>query len=410
MLHDAAKLLGRCLHYRRSRVGQTSYDLRTNASEQSKSATKTNDDLNSIEMVNALTNAAKVGGVLPNAHHILHRIISDAVIHKHGKTQHQNRTSSSFKETKEDIIVAKYFDFLKTFIRLFGQKQVTSKMKAKFARCLEHIGQQGQANVSIPSDYTNALKNLKKRHRRDEHSIDLSIVVTTLNAGSSIQLLLDQINSELPPLAVQSKNFHFEFFCIDRGSTDNTFSVLRKFAQSQKSNFYLMTSKAGEGREFNQATIPFIEGKYVYFLNTGNSYNFTALAESVSYAAANEHDVLILPPPTSLSFLQQEYEEGDTTTTSLSDDNLIWRAVKGLKNRDDSQIQKHAALGLSSLSRPWKQITASKLIFDKNITFGPTRHHDNYLFQSIGLVVQPHQRICTFMIRQFGRHPTITRR
>jgi Glycosyltransferases involved in cell wall biogenesis len=382
MIHatQCCKVDRRLFHYRRSRVGQTSYGLRTNASEQSKNTTQS-DESYSIEMVNALTNAAKMGGVLPNAHHVS-RILSDFFTQKHDQSQ-QSRVSSSFDKQKKKI-VSIYFRLLtKSFIPSFGQKQVTSKMKAKFARRLEDINQQiwspqEQEYISIPSDYTMALKNLKKRHLKNEHPIDLSIVVTTLNAASSIQLLLDQVYAELSQLAVQS-NFHFEIFSIDRGSNDDTFSVLRKYAQGQKSNFYLMSSSsdAGEGRAFNKA-IPFLEGKYVYFLNTDYSYNFTALAESVSYAAANDHDVLILPPVSSMSSKDNEGTKKMQTTTTLPNDDLIWRAVKGLENRVDPQIQKHAALGLSSSSL-WRQITASKLIFDEDIAFGPTR--DNYLVQ-----------------------------
>lgn len=215
----------------------------------------------------------------------------------------------------------------------------------------------------------------------------MSIVIPTFNSGGfSIQKLLDQIYTELSTL---QSNFGFEIFCVDRGSTDDTFSTLKSVAERELPTFYLMSlpnSTAGEGRARNQP-ISFLEGKYVYFLNVDNAYNFTALAQSVVYAEANQYDVLILPPS---SVFDQNDDDDDKQKkvvdetakyeSTAGQDDIIWRTVvKELKN-PNHQIQKHAALALSSsLLPPWKQITSSKLIFDNDIAFGPSR--ENYDIQ-----------------------------
>lgn len=149
-------------HYRRARVGQTSYVLTSNRGRGEDAA---NYGLYSLEMVDQFTKVAKMGAVLPNIHHIRRILSNEPLVQEHHKTPLNCMTL----DDKKDIIM-KYFELLKSFT-WFGQKQGTNEMKAKFGRRLEQIGQiwpshlqEQQGNmITFPKDLIEPLKRLKSK-------------------------------------------------------------------------------------------------------------------------------------------------------------------------------------------------------------------------------------------------------
>ncbi|KAI2509556.1 Glycosyltransferases involved in cell wall biogenesis [Fragilaria crotonensis] len=61
----------------------------------------------------------------------------------------------------------------------------------------------------------------------------------------------------------------------------------------------------------------------------------------------------------------------------MKSDERIWTAVRAQPDQTHSSL-KQAALGL--INYPWKQLTSSKLLFDADVFFGPTKVHNDVQF------------------------------
>ena len=320
----------------------------------------------SMEWFRRYTSVAKIGGYYPNQYAIGRGLFPE--------------TSALDLDGIECLppvapkeVATTYFDWLSSSAWI-GQKQITHQMRDKFYRRLDQVRRHwgAQQDIIVPDGYwltVNNPANLNLSWLKRPKTIDLSIIMPTVNVAEFINSVLDDMYERL-----FKPDFTFEVFAIDDGSTDNTAEILRDYADDHKHNFYFLStlSSNGAGKARNLA-LPLVEGRYVYCVDADDSYDFEALAEAVDYATKHKKDVMMLP-----YFV--EYVDADKKakkTGMMKGDERIWAAVRSEKEPTHS-MQKRAALGL--INYPWKQLTSSKLLFDADVFFGPTKVHNDVQF------------------------------
>jgi glycosyltransferase involved in cell wall biosynthesis len=201
---------------------------------------------------------------------------------------------------------------------------------------------------------------------------DLSLIIPTHNNGEGVLDLLETLFAELA-----SPGFSFEVIVVDDASTDEvTKDALLDFAARNESNFYLLSTKSpsGAGRARNLA-IPLVEGRFVYFADADDNYDFAALRSAVQYAFASGSDLVLLPYAVEHVHSNNESSVQDHM---LPSDERIWTRIKERGNRTTKEDLKKEALSL--INYPWKQITSSELIFTADVFFGPTIVHNDVQF------------------------------
>ena len=362
-------------HHRRARKGQTSFNFNQADGEAV---------VMSMEWFRRYTNAAKIGGYFPNLFAIGRGLFPETSVFERQEIE-------CLPPVAPQEVAATYFEWL-TASAWIGKKQITRQMREKFYRRLDQVRQHwpGQEDIIVPEDYWLGLnESVSLNWASRPKQIDLSIIMPTVNVAEFIYDLLDSIYAEL-----FKPGFTFEVFAIDDGSTDNTADILRDFADDHKHNFYFMSTSAsnGAGKARNLA-LPLVEGRYVYFVDADDGYDFGALTEAVDYATRYKKDVLIMP-------YVVEYVGPDKEVRRegmMKSDDRIWGAVRALPERTHSS-QKEAALGL--INYPWKQLTSSKLLFDADVFFGPTKVHNDVQFHWTSIAASKnlhfyHKEVCS---------------
>jgi Glycosyl transferase family 2 len=340
-------------HHRVGRVGQTTSNL----------LQKDSGDENalSLEKIRTISKGAKLGGILPNFHHIGHYLFAES---------NSLSVERSWQDLKTASHIARlYFGKLKGQAPVLISKQYSVAMQSKFARRLAQI-----SNYWFQNANATYVKEVEPRLRMFGHkfqNLDLSIIIPTFNDGSEICELLDNLYAHLP-----DPGFSFEVFVVDDGSTDNaTINSLLDFAAKQKSNFYFLSSPTtfGAGRARNMA-IPLVEGQYVYFAEATDDYNFGTLRNAVKHVQQNNIDLLVLS-----YFVEQLNSDKSTTRVAMMhQDANIWTEIEKTGNNMTQAEKRNAALAL--LNYPWKQITRSDVMFNANAYFGPTIVHNDAQF------------------------------
>ena len=362
-------------HHRRARKGQTSFNFNQADGEAV---------VMSMEWFRRYTSVAKIGGYYPNQFAIGRGLFPETSV-----TERQEIECLPPVAPKE--VATTYFEWLKASAWI-GKKQITRQMREKFFRRLDQVRQHwaGQEDIIVPEGYWLALNESVSLNRASRpKEIDLSIIMPTVNVAEFIYDLLDSIYAQL-----FKPGFTFEVFAIDDGSTDNTADILRDFADDHKHNFYFMSTSAsnGAGKARNLA-LPLVEGRYVYFVDADDGYDFGALAEAVDYATKYKKDLMVMP-----YFVDYVGPNKETKREGMmKSDERIWSAVRS--NSERTHIgQKEAALGL--INYPWKQLTASKLLFDADVFFGPTKVHNDVQFHWTSIAASTnihfyHKEVCS---------------
>jgi hypothetical protein len=121
--------------------------------------------------------------------------------------------------------------------------------------------------------------------------------------------------------------------------------------------------------------IPLVEGRFVYFADADDNYDFAALRSAVQYAFASGSDLVLLPYAVEHVHSNNESSVQDHM---LPSDERIWTRIKERGNRTTKEDLKKEALSL--INYPWKQITSSELIFTADVFFGPTIVHNDVQF------------------------------
>jgi len=233
--------------------------------------------------------------------------------------------------------------------------------------------------------------------------VDLSIIIPTKDVSPYIEDLLQKMYDDLT-----RSNILFEVFVVDDGSTDGTLQILRKFAVKHISNFYLLESGTGSGagRARNHAIKGLIEGEYVYFADSDDTYDFLALAKATHTAKKSGADLVIFPYK--VEFVHPQLSE---IKGMMKADQRIWDHILTEQNPSNTDL-KLAALGL--INYPWKQLTASSLIDDAGIFFGPTEVQNDVQFHWTSIAaaqnIHLHDRpICTHRIFDSNVRKQLTR-
>ena len=287
-------------------------------------------------------------------------------------------------------IAERYFQWIDA-TGWISTNQQSVQMQDKFDRLLKQAKHHWPQRSMLPQAYWESLSGRFDTPLRDGPSPpDLTIIIPTYNVKDFIGNLLKAMYASL-----EIPGFSFEVFAIDDGSDDGTIKVLQDFQKEHASNFFVMktpSSNGGAGIARNVA-IPLIEGRYVYFVDADDGYDFDALAESVSFATVNEYDLLILPYETETVGPNNNI----TTTAMMNADQQIWEKLPSETNRTH-EMQKEAAYGL--INYPWKQLTSSRIMQDDDIFFGPTKVHNDVQFHWTSIAASKnlhfyHKKVCS---------------
>ncbi len=112
---------------------------------------------------------------------------------------------------------------------------------------------------------------------------DISIIVSVYNEEDSLDIFFKTIRQTME----QKKEYHYEIICVDDGSTDDTFSLLQKYAQE----------------DFRIKVIKFSR-------NFGKEYGLMAGLKYCSGRAAVPIDVDLQDPPELILQFIEKWEEG----------------------------------------------------------------------------------------------------
>ena len=112
---------------------------------------------------------------------------------------------------------------------------------------------------------------------------DISIIVSVYNEEDSLDIFFKTIRQTME----QKKEYHYEIICVDDGSTDDTFSLLQKYAQE----------------DFRIKVIKFSR-------NFGKEYGLMAGFKYCSGRAAVPIDVDLQDPPELILQFIEKWEEG----------------------------------------------------------------------------------------------------
>lgn len=323
--------------------------------------------------------ALEYGGFFSNAHHVGNTLF--------GRGASAGGCLPSLANT---TIAQSYFQWVEA-AGWISRKQQSGPMQDKFDRLLKQTKHHWPQRSPLPTAYWNHMSDVTSSSLREGPSqVDLTIIMPTYNVNDLIGEVLKTMYA-----ALERPGFSFEIFAIDDGSDDGTVDVLSNFQKDHSSNFFVMktpSSNGGAGRARNLA-IPLIEGRYVYFVDADDGYDFNALAESVSFATTNDYDVLIFP-----------YESENvgpnnnvTTTGMMSADQKLWDKLPSEGNRTH-EVQKELAYGL--INYPWKQLTSSRIMRDEDVYFGPTKVHNDVQFHWTSIAASKnlhfyHTKVCS---------------
>ena len=338
----------------------------------------------SMDWVRHYTSVAKLGGYFSNMHGIGRGLFPETSVVEDQKLK-------CIPPVAPKQLASTYVEWLESS-SWTGRKQITLQMREKFARRLHQVRHHWvkQENIIVPDSYWLALNESKTLSKASPpKEVDLSIIMPAFNVDEFIDDLLVSMYTQLV-----KPGFSFEVFAIDNGSTDKTAIILSDFAKNHKHNFYFMSTSAlnGAGKARNLA-LPLVEGRYTYFADADDSYDFSELAKAVDYATKNKKDLMVMP-----YFV--EYVDADKQIRMegmLKSDERIWMAVRAQTLRTHIS-QKEAALGL--INYPWKQLTSSKLLFDADVFFGPTKVHNDVQFHWMSIAASKnihfyHKEVCT---------------
>ncbi|XP_058809770.1 uncharacterized glycosyltransferase RBE_0706-like [Phymastichus coffea] len=131
----------------------------------------------------------------------------------------------------------------------------------------------GQTAAQIGKSRFDIAKKIKEYNgaRKD---IDLTIIIPIYECED----LIDQTLRSLLGIT----GISYEVLMMDDGSTDKSFEICQDYAEKY-SNFLLFSQKNKGAGVARNALIPLATGKYTYFLDSDDTINIDALADSVKF-------------------------------------------------------------------------------------------------------------------------------
>mmetsp|Transcript_12043 Transcript_12043/g.17287 ORF Transcript_12043/g.17287 Transcript_12043/m.17287 type:complete len:328 (+) Transcript_12043:1212-2195(+) len=215
-------------------------------------------------------------------------------------------------------------------------------------------------------------------------SIDLSIIIPTFNVIEFIEELIVSMYRKLA-----STRFEFEVFFVDDGSFDGTIDILEKY-EKKKSNFYFLTTAGEKGAGYaRNMAIPLVEGRFVYFADSDDTYDFQELLRAVNFAKTHNKDLLLFP-------YKMEYITPKKSKIGgmMQNDVETWEKAKSSALNQENLKQ----FALELTGYPWKQLTCSTLMSNADSFFGPTSVHNDINFHWLSVAQSENMHFYEFPV------------
>lgn len=205
------------------------------------------------------------------------------------------------------------------------------------------------SNLEAKKNLTNVNEDLKvlKKAKFDAQP-DVSVIIPVFNVQDYLKQCLDSVLSQ--------KGISIEVICVDDGSTDNSLSILKEYAN--KFNCITVLSQknlmAGIARNngFKYAT-----GKYVHFLDSDDWVNDNAYSSILSQINDDSVDLILCPYTT---FNQQTKEVKKDYYFSKLSSNMFNKIMR---------FEYNSKLLLNAPVVPWNKIIKRELITTNNLQF-----------------------------------------
>lgn len=193
----------------------------------------------------------------------------------------------------------------------------------------------------------------------------VSVIIPVYNAEKYLEESLDSIfNQTLDDI---------EIICVDDGSTDNSWEMLKDFAANHE-NMKIFHQENGGGGAARNYALNHVEGKYIYFMDADDMLNENALKEFYEIAEEKNLDFLI--------FKAIDYDE-DTDTYFTTDMYLMEELYEFVGDRVFSFDDLGDYIFKINVT-PWCKFYNSEFVFSTGSKFAEGLiFHDNIFYWGI---------------------------
>lgn len=115
---------------------------------------------------------------------------------------------------------------------------------------------------------------------------DISVIMPVYNTE---KYLAESIES-----VISQSNITWELICIDDGSTDSSMTILTKYSKLYPSSIHIITQKHQGLSIARNAGVDIAKGRYIYFMDSDDYLEDSALSYMVYKCDAKNLDVLFV--------------------------------------------------------------------------------------------------------------------
>jgi glycosyltransferase involved in cell wall biosynthesis len=195
---------------------------------------------------------------------------------------------------KKEVYEKTYNFFKKLDLKVYG-KEIEKQLWYKDYKKLM------QSKDSTCADNNDKKQEVNKNH--NEKAVKVTVILPVYNVEKYLKQCLDSILNQT------LKNI--EVICIDDGSTDNSYKVLRNYSLKDSRVYVLRQENKGAGAARNRG-LDVANGEYLSFLDSDDFFAPTMLEEMYELAKANDNDIVICKTK---AFNQQTKKEEQTKWT-----------------------------------------------------------------------------------------------
>ena len=197
-----------------------------------------------------------------------------------------------------------------------------------------------------------------------ENHIIVSVIIPVYNVEPYIEESLESVcNQTLKAI---------EIICVDDGSTDRSFNILKKYAEADSRISIISQANRGQA-EARNAGLRQAQGKYIYFLDSDDYLAPEALGTLVDTMEARELEILL--------FNANVFGEGGVEEKRLQIEKEYFRRVHGYPPvcKGEDLFRKLIENGEYTASVP-VQLTTSNLLREHSLSFHENIMHEDELF------------------------------
>lgn len=196
----------------------------------------------------------------------------------------------------------------------------------------------------------------------ESKKIKISVIMPIYNAGEYLSRAIgDVLNQTIAD---------FELICVDDGSTDNSSSIIKKFAASDKRIKMLSQANSGATVARNRG-LEIAGGEYIIFLDADDFYESTLLEELYNLAETDSLDIAVTK--------YDIYNESKNSFSTPADEPHSSIFVGGCTTSKNE----HPEYILSSTTGyVWNKLFRASFIQDKKLVFDP----ELYVFEDVHFV------------------------